>query len=238
MLLMIQGIPVDFRAKRGDYLEQCAAEYTAPPGTAPDFSVEASDDEIAALRRRLRKGDETSDAQLEGMILYHHFCDRLPAYDAVLFHAAVLLCDGMTIAFTAKSGTGKSTHVAYWKSLYGDHVRILNGDKPLLLLRGGVVYAADAPFRGKEGWGIPGGRERLDVVCFLSRGQQNAVSPLSAQDAIPLLYPMLHPPRTPKDAAHVANLLDVLTRQARFFRLSCTKDASAARRCHDTLLGR
>ena len=53
-------------------------------------------------------------------------------YDAFLFHAAVVSYAGCGYAFAAKSGTGKSTHVAQWMHALGDRVTVVNGDKPLL----------------------------------------------------------------------------------------------------------
>ena len=35
-------------------------------------------------------------------------------YDTLLIHASVVRHNGKAYAFTAKSGTGKSTHVANW----------------------------------------------------------------------------------------------------------------------------
>lgn len=35
---------------------------------------------------------------------------KMPDYDTVLFHVSVIAVDGRGFLFTAKSGTGKSTH--------------------------------------------------------------------------------------------------------------------------------
>ena len=35
---------------------------------------------------------------------------RMPVYDTFLFHGSAIAVDGAAYIFTAKSGTGKSTH--------------------------------------------------------------------------------------------------------------------------------
>ena len=47
----------------------------------------------------------------------------LPDYDAILMHAAVIDNDGQGAAFAAKSGTGKTTRVNLWKTVFGGPVK-------------------------------------------------------------------------------------------------------------------
>ena len=41
-------------------------------------------------------------------------------YDTILFHGSVIAVDGEGYLFTAKSGTGKSTHARLWRETFGD----------------------------------------------------------------------------------------------------------------------
>ena len=78
-------------------------------------------------------------------------------YDAFLFHAAVISYAGRGFAFAAKSGTGKSTHVAQWMRALGDDVVVVNGDKPILRWRSGEgAEALGGTLAGAEDAGTSG----------------------------------------------------------------------------------
>ena len=117
------------------FTERLCADYIV--NVAPDecsFSVSATPEEIAA-----ENSDEGtfSPAYCESLALYRKICTRMLDYDAFLLHAAVVSHAGRGFAFAAKSGTGKSTHVAQWMRALGDDVTVVNGDKPILRWRSG-----------------------------------------------------------------------------------------------------
>lgn len=91
------------------------------------FSVSATPEEIAA-----ENSDEGtfSPAYCESLVLYRKICTRMLDYDAFLFHAAIVSYAGRGFAFAAKSGTGKSTHVAQWMRALGGDVTVVNGASP------------------------------------------------------------------------------------------------------------
>ena len=49
-----------------------------------------------------------------------------------VIHASAIKWKGKALLFTADSGTGKSTQVKQWISLFKGEVEIINGDKPIL----------------------------------------------------------------------------------------------------------
>lgn len=130
------------------FTERLCADYIVD--VLPDesnFSVSATPEEIAA-----ENSDEGtfSPAYCESLALYRKICTRMLDYDAFLFHAAIVSYAGRGFAFAAKSGTGKSTHIAQWMRALGDDVTVVNGDKPILRWRSGE--AVD----GAKGAGVPG----------------------------------------------------------------------------------
>lgn len=134
------------------FTERLCADYIV--NVAPDecsFSVSATPEEIAA-----ENSDEVtfSPAYCESLALYRKICTRMLDYDAFLLHAAVVSYGGRGFAFAAKSGTGKSTHVAQWMRALGDDVTVVNGDKPILCWRS--REAAEAEDAGTSGE-TPGG---------------------------------------------------------------------------------
>ena len=113
------------------FTERLCADYIVD--VSPDecaFAVSATPEEIAAENDG--EEGEFSPAYCESLALYRKICTRMLDYDAFLFHAAVVSYEGRGFAFTAKSGTGKSTHVARWTRALGDRIKVINGDKPIL----------------------------------------------------------------------------------------------------------
>ena len=131
------------------FTERLCADYIVD--VLPDectFSVSTTPEEIAA-----ENSDEGtfSPAYCESLALYRKICTRMLDYDAFLLHAAVVSYEGRGFAFAAKSGTGKSTHVAQWMRALGDDVTVVNGDKPILRWRSGEV--AEPPDGAPSGEG-------------------------------------------------------------------------------------
>lgn len=94
------------------FTERLCADYIVD--TSPDdcdISIAATPEEIAA------ENDEKgsfSPAYCESLALYRKICTRMLDFNAFLFHAAIISYAEQGFAFTAKSGTGKSTHIAQW----------------------------------------------------------------------------------------------------------------------------
>ena len=131
------------------FTERLCVDYIA--NVSPDecdFSVSATPEEIAAENS---DGGTFSPAYCESLALYRKICTRMLDYDAFLLHAAVVSYGGRGFAFAAKSGTGKSTHVAQWMRALGDDVTVVNGDKPILRWRSGEDAGAPGETPGGEG---------------------------------------------------------------------------------------
>lgn len=119
------------------FTERLCADYIVD--TSPDdcdISVAATPEEIAA------ENDEEgsfSPTYCESLALYRKICTRMLGFNAFLFHAAIISYAEQGFAFTAKSGTGKSTHIAQWVRALGGDVTVVNGDKPILRWQNGEV---------------------------------------------------------------------------------------------------
>lgn len=214
---------------RFHYIERQCRAYQSDE--APDFTVAAAPDEL----EQERQFGSFNDGYLESICVYRAIARRLPEYDAAVFHAAVVELDGRAFAFTAPSGTGKTTHIRLWQERFGEQMRILNGDKPILRLLDGVIYAYGTPWRGKENYGC-NGRARLDGICRLERGEQNRIVPL-APSALP--ETLLHQMYLPKDSRAVdrtLSLIEQIALRVPAFSLQCNMKPEAAELSSRTLL--
>ncbi len=208
-----------------DLLRTCRG-YEADPDTPPELSVTVTQHDIDAYRVENGLKAE-SDAYLERLLTYKTLCARLPEKDAFFLHSAVISYKGSGYAFSAESGTGKSTHIALWKKAFPHDTEVVNGDKPILRLIDNTVYAYGTPWCGKEKQ-QKNTRVPLRGLCFLERGNENRINRLSANEALPLLLKAILPPKTREEAIALLTLCDRLLRIVPTYRLSCTVSEEAA----------
>ena len=220
MTIRIADLPIGID-NRYSYLADLCRDYLTEE--EPLFTVRATDEEI---REEARISGVRDPAYLESTVVYRAIARKLPFYDALVFHGAVLSMDGGAYAFTAKSGTGKTTHLRLWLSEFDD-VHILNGDKPILRYIDGTLYAAGTPWRGKENYGrcemLP-----LRAIAFLSRGKENTMAPTMPQDALFSFFGQIFMPEDETAAEQTLTLTERILSDTALFCLSCNMDPQAA----------
>ena len=192
-------------------------------------------DDIAFEREKSEREDRLegipvrkfTDAYLETVAVQRKITECLFAYDTLLFHGSVVAVDGEGYLFTAKSGTGKSTHTRLWREMLGDRAVMVNDDKPFLRLTEDAVLACGSPWNGKHGLGrnmsVP-----LKAVCILERGEENRIQKISAKQVLPMLVQQSNRPMDSRWMLKYLELLDKLASGVAFYRLACNTDPQAA----------
>ena len=211
----------------------CSAYLREGEGSDRETITITSQDIEAERARLLRKKDpgqplEASTPQsLEVLVLCRRIADLLPKYDRILFHGSTLSVDGRGVLFTAKSGTGKSTHTRFWREAFGDHVEMINDDKPFLHVTEGKVTVYGTPWRGKHALGgnlsAP-----LEAVYYVNRGAENRAEPISPRELFPLLLQQTYAPEDPAAMARTLALVERLSRNVKLLKLYCNLDPQAA----------
>ena len=167
------------------------------------------------------------DPFLERAAIQRKFAEALFDRDILLLHGSTVAVDGIAYLFTAKSGTGKSTHTRLWREAFGSRAVMVNDDKPFLHLTPEGVLASGSPWSGKHGLDsnvtLP-----LGGICVLVRGQENAIRPMDAAEALPMLLKQGCPPLDPAKEARFRALAEKLASQVPLWHMACTKDPSAA----------
>ena len=170
---------------------------------------------------------KVSDAFLETLAIYRKLAEKLLERDILLFHGSVIAVDGEAYLFTAKSGTGKSTHTRLWRERFGERARMINDDKPLLRITDTGVLAYGTPWNGKhrlgENLSAP-----LKAVCVLTRDTKNHIEPITAKEAFPMLLQQCYRPEEAEKTIKTLALLDRLSRQTALYRLGCNMEPEAA----------
>ena len=209
---------------RYDYIVDLARDYLTE-GDA-DFTVSVTDAELD--EERARSEYDFSSGYLESIVAYRKIAEELPRYDALVFHGAVLNLDGEAYAFTAPSGTGKTTHTRLWLREFGSRVHYLNGDKPIIRFKDGTPYAYGTPWRGKEGYGVNESAP-LRAIAFLGRGEENTACEIPSNEIAARLITQVYVSRKNRmQAVLTMRLADRLTRAVRLVDLRCNMEPEAA----------
>ena len=228
--IAIAGISVGITAVHESTRDYCQDYLTQ---NAPDFSVEITQADIDRERRLSADEDileghavrNHTDAVLETTAVYRKIVNRLIDYDILLFHGSTVAVDGVAYLFTAKSGTGKSTHTKRWRRLFGDRAVMINDDKPLLKISKDGVLVCGTPWDGKHKLNtncmVP-----LKAICVLERGEENHIRQISPSAALPMLMQQSH---RPANVLKYMDLLDGLTKHVKFYNLHCNMEDEAAK---------
>lgn len=209
----------------------------------PVFSIRTEYSDIDYEREKSAREDETqgipirpfSDAYLESLAVYRKIAEKMPDYDTFLFHGSAIAVDGAGYLFTAKSGTGKSTHTRLWRELLGERAVMVNDDKPLIRVNpDGTALVYGTPWDGKHrlssNIAVP-----LRAMCILERAEENSIQEISKEEALPMLIQQAYRPADPVALAKTLKLIDRL--DVRFYRLGCNMDISAAALSYEIMKG-
>ena len=224
------------------YVHEYCADYLAS-GT-PDFPVITTAEDIGFEREKSRREDivagrcirEISAEYLESLAVYRRIAEKMPTYDTILFHGSVVAVDGEGYLFTAKSGTGKSTHTQLWVDYFGERAIIINDDKPLIRIADGMVTAFGTPYNGKHRRGCPQSVP-LKAICTLEQAAENHIEPAGKRDVYPLLVQQAYRPSDPVMLARTLTLLDRMTEHVGLYRLRCNMDIEAAKVAYHGMKG-
>lgn len=153
----------------------------------------------------------------------------------LLIHASLVRHEGHGYAFTAKSGTGKSTHVNLWLNHIPD-CDLMNDDNPIVrILDDGKAYIFGSPWSGKT----PCYRNivaPLGALTLIERAKENRVERFQPIDAFAALLPACSTMKW--DTAvfeSVCQTVSHLIERIPIYVLHCLPDRDAAIVCHDTI---
>ena len=209
-----------------DYLTDESADYSVTTTQADiDFEREKSAREDAVEGIPIR---QFSDGYLEELAVYRKIAEQMITYDTILFHGSVVAVDGVGYLFTAKSGTGKSTHTRLWREYFRDRAVMVNDDKPLLHISESGVIAYGTPYNGKHRLGI-NISVPLKAICILARAADNHIKQITREQAYTMLLQQVYRPADSVLMMKTLNLIDRLADMVKLYRLGCNRDISAAK---------
>lgn len=217
------------------YAEDYCKEYVAPETAIPDLSFAIGEEDVVFEREKSAREDvkmglpihDYSDGYLESLAIYRKIAEVAPSFQTLLFHGSAIAVDGSAYLFTAKSGTGKSTHARLWRELLGSRATMINDDKPLIRITPRGPLVCGTPWNGKHHLDTNVSAP-LKAICLLERGTKNEIHPISFVEAYPLLLQQCYRPASQEMMQKTLNLLSNLGQSLRFYRLRCNVEPEAA----------
>lgn len=177
------------------------------------------------------------DSYLETLAVYRKIAEKMPAYDTFLFHGSAIAVDGAAYIFTAKSGTGKSTHARLWRETLGERAVMVNDDKPLIRVHPeGTATVYGTPWDGKHhlssNIAVP-----VRAICILERAAENHIREIMPSEALPMLLQQVYRPMNATAMAQTLHLIDRLAGRVKLYRLGCNMEIRAAELSYNTMKG-
>ncbi len=225
-----------------DYVREYCKDYLTEGDS--DFCIEIKQSDIDYERKKSESEDikegiplrHFNDEYLETLSVYRKIADKMTDYDTILFHGSVIAVDGTGYLFTAKSGTGKSTHTGLWREYFGERAFMVNDDKPLIRITesGAVVYGTpwDGKHRLSRNTSVP-----LKAVCILERDTINHIEKVNVSDVYNMIIQQIYKPTVPDLLLKVLKLADRFADNTQLYKLGCNMNIEAAETAYNGMKG-
>ena len=154
--------------------------------------------------------------------------------DTLLIHASLVRQNGYGYAFTAKSGTGKSTHVSLWlRHIPG--CDLMNDDNPIVRIIDGQPYIYGGPWSGKTPC-YRNVKARLGAITRIDRAPANSVDRLAPINAFASLLPSCSSMKWDEDIfRRICNTVTKIVETTPIYTLHCLPNQEAAILCNKTI---
>lgn len=153
------------------------------------------------------------------------FCAMQKKHRFIL-HSASVIIKGKVYAFSALSGTGKTTHIKLLQKKFG--CPVFNGDLMAFGINEGVITAYALPWCGESGE-YTAADMPLGGIIFLNRGSENSACAVSGFSAEILLMQRLYAMNlTDESLSDITSGLDEMAAKINFANLKCLPNENAA----------
>ena len=231
----LAGLTVVLQARSPQVRKFCR-DYLTEPVADPDLIASCTEEEIRREQAAATEYPVSAD-HAEILCLYRSLAEQFPARERLLMHGAVIEYDGGGYAFTAPSGTGKTTHIRLWRQYLGHQIGIINGDKPLMRITETETTVYGTPWSGKERWNR-NCQAPLRALCLLERGTVDTIERVSPDEALEPLLHQFYLPHTGNGIDRTLELVDRLIRTVPLYRLHCTMNESAVKTAFEAMTGK
>lgn len=201
-----------------------------------DFTIDITEEDIEEQKNSIDI-EYPSDGFYKFSACLKKLTENALSKNAFMLHSACFDVDGVGVAFSANSGTGKTTHMLLWQKLLGDKMVVVNGDKPMIRFfddEPQTPYAYGTPWNGKEKFG-KNMRTKLQHICFIERSKTNYVEEMKKEDAINLIFKQVYMPKNPVSMTLTMQLVDRLLSCCKLWKIHCNMELEAAEVAYNTI---
>jgi len=235
----LAGIPLRIKCKYKENRDFFNGYFT---DRTPEFIIEPTDAFIRSVHADFDHMNDTEglarvgykEEFLENNAIHILVADKLVEYNVLMLHGSALAMNGEGIIFTAKSGTGKSTHARLWREVFGAKVQMINDDKPMIRID--ELKAYGTPWDGKHhlssNTSVP-----VKAIVKIERAKVNKIEPISIKEAMSLLMKQTYVSRDPAKNVLILDLYTKLIEKVSFYRLECNMEPEAAKVAWEELIG-
>ena len=218
MIYEIAGLKVEMEPKFGRLMRQ-SASYQSFGETVMTVKPDPYDEAHVA-----RNG--TSEEEREYICSSAAFCRGITQHGRFFLHASAVVYEGEAYLFSAPSGTGKSTHTAFWRKLFPGSY-ILNDDKPVIWPKQEQITVWGSPFAGKTDLQVNRGVP-LKGICFLKQGSENQIQQVTEDKALALMLNNTWRPGNNEGMNRLLDMMEQVVTQINVYEMSCTREPQAA----------
>lgn len=198
-----------------------------------DFKIKIFPEDIKAEKDN-SDGNIYRDEYFEELALYRKICTELISHNILLFHSSAISVDNQAYIFTAKSGTGKSTHASLWRKYLGNKAVMINDDKPLIEIKQNEAIIYGTPWDGKHhlsnNIAVP-----IKAISILSQGKENEIHKVSTIEALPIMLQQTFMPGDAESTNKILGLLEPMLKNINIYKMSCNMDIEAAKMAYNTM---
>jgi len=153
-------------------------------------------------------------------------------HDGIILHSSCIKCKGKGIAFSAPSGTGKSTHTGLWRQCF--ETEMINDDSPAVRTKNGILHLFGTPWSGKTdiNHNI---HAPFSFLVFLEQGKENKLTKLSTAQVNFLLLRELARPVYPELSSMTLDFMGKIIENVPAYLLQCTISEEAAKLSYSLL---
>lgn len=187
--------------------------------TKVDFTVTTTD-EMINYEKSIAI-EKVTEPYYELTAILRSICKTiLDEYNGFFLHCSCLEYEGKAIIFTAKSGTGKSTHSRLWRELLGDKVTMINDDKPIVRFVDNEFIIYGTPWNGKHSLSN-NIKAPIKAIYYLYQAKENKVERCDAISSISKLLSQTILPDNNECMHRLLTMLENLVTQIPMFDLYC-----------------
>lgn len=195
----------------------------------PDFIVESTEKDIAEEQKHIAEYTgrvKFIPLEVEKLWIQRQIAEKIPTYDAFFIHATSVRVDEDAYLFLGPSGAGKSTHSRLWKRHFGDRLKVINDDKPIIKVKEDEILACGSPWSGKEGL-----RNNISApvrgCIYIHQAKRNSIESMSAKESWELIMRQAYRTQSAGNMKKTFKLFDKMIKTVPFYSLNCNKTYDA-----------